>query len=311
MHLNCVDVDLVVPRLYVYCINHNPIVANSQLTTTLRSIFSKSQIYIMPQKNFSSHDGIKFLEDNINKKDKSLLVDIRKLYYALMCISGLFEYLNFSDGISVYPGSLLVNYVPGLNTTLINRQTSEALELISSNHIGGGDKTIGKHGASLFSVLDQCVTASGRKLLRTSILGPPCDLETIQSRQLAVQELRDDDSLLFGIQTVLRKCPYHLEKTLAWGIRLEKKMDSIYVSEQTVSHCVYMLEALEILPELKSAIHGKSTIFCEMSTHLNSTAFEVLLEALKEAIQPEIRFNLKGQFEFVLVYGGFLGIFNY
>ena len=205
----------------------------------------------------------------------------------------------------------MVNYAAGINTTLINRQTSESLELVKCNHSGGGDKTFGKYGPCLLSVLDQSITASqgtkithfslpknfrrlfsifllqkiypklfenhfhflrkmpcfynptnsGRKLLRTSLLAPPCDLQTIKSRQAAVQEMFDNDSLFFAIQNVLRKCPSHLEKILSWGVRLEKRSDSISVKEQTISHCVYMLEALEVLPELTPFLEGRVILY--------------------------------------------------
>ena len=145
---------------------------------------------------------------------------------------------------------------------MISRQTSQTLELITSNHHEGGDKAVGKHGPCLLSVMDECTTASGRKLLRTSLLAPPTDLNTIQLRQHAIEELSKNDSLFFGVQNVLRKCPTDLQKTLSWGVRLEKKSDSVSIREQTVSHCILIIEALETLPELISIIGmGKSAMF--------------------------------------------------
>jgi len=54
----------------------------------------------MPQKFYSDSVGIDFLEKHINKRCRSLLVDLRKQYFALMSAAALFEHLQTTAGFS-------------------------------------------------------------------------------------------------------------------------------------------------------------------------------------------------------------------
>ena len=249
----------------------------------------------MHSKIFNEAAGKDFLARNTSKVSRSLLVDIDKCSYVVMCVPAVFEFLRVADGLFVHENTLILNLLPICNTAFISRQTAEALELLASNHDYGGDKSFGRHGPCLLSVLDHCITTSGRNLLRSTILAPSTDRKIIMQKHNLVEELLSNESIFFGIQTALLKCPNHLEKTLSWGIRLEKRSQNFQsYHEQTVSQCILMLEALEVLPEIQAAIHfGQNPILKKFTKKLENTAFTNFLQELNLTIQPNVRFKIK------------------
>lgn len=57
---------------------------------------------------------------------------------------------------------------------------------------------------SLLGTMDRCVTPMGRRLLRASILQPPCDDRLIENRQSCVAELVANRSLSVSLQVIGR-----------------------------------------------------------------------------------------------------------
>ncbi len=92
---------------------------------------------------------------------------------------------------------------------------------------------------SLFSVLNRCRTAMGRRTLKEWILSPLQDIGSIEKRQDSIQELAGDNSLRRQIQSCLSSCG-DMEKAIS---RLTLKMG--YPSE-----LVAIRETLRVLPML-------------------------------------------------------------
>ena len=86
------------------------------------------------------------------------------------------------------------------------------LELLE--RLGGGSAT-----GTLFSVLDRCVTAMGRRLLRFWLLHPLQDIEGIRARQDAVEELAKRPLFREGLRDALRGV-YDLERLAARTVAL-------------------------------------------------------------------------------------------
>lgn len=67
---------------------------------------------------------------------------------------------------------------------------------------------------SLYSVLDQCCTKFGKRLLNFWICSPSCDKSVIIERQEAIKELMENTELLSDIRLIFAKLP-DLERQLA------------------------------------------------------------------------------------------------
>lgn len=61
--------------------------------------------------------------------------------------------------------------------------------------------SLGRNNHTLFGVLNYTKTAGGSRRLRSNILEPLVDVETINMRLDCVQELLQDEELFFGLQS--------------------------------------------------------------------------------------------------------------
>lgn len=62
-----------------------------------------------------------------------------------------------------------------------------------------------RNGHTLFGVLNYTRTPGGSRRLRSNILEPLVDAETIKTRLDCVQEFLQDEELFFGLQAVISK----------------------------------------------------------------------------------------------------------
>ena len=143
-------------------------------------------------------------------------------YYALATTAALLKYVEHIQHIVYEPKSMKIEFQTSQGATLIGKlkylislintlisysnylfiiildvESAICLELVSSQ---GPQKN-----HSLFSSLDRCVTPMGRRLLRSSILQPPCVEDVIIKRQICVSELVRNRNLHTILQVQMSK----------------------------------------------------------------------------------------------------------
>lgn len=77
-------------------------------------------------------------------------------------------------------------------------EATHQLEILQPIHSSTEKRTC------LFGVLDNCVTQIGKRVLRSIILQPSCDLDFIKSTHKCIAELRENPILLASIEEHLR-----------------------------------------------------------------------------------------------------------
>ena len=123
-----------------------------------------------------------------------------------ICAAGaILDYLNETQKQTSTQIDSLTPYRTGSQLE-IDEATRKSLEITST--IRGGHR----HG-SLLGVLDYCVTPMGSRMLGEVLSSPLTDIETLQSRQSAIEECYRDDSLVAAIREQLRKV-YDLSRIL-------------------------------------------------------------------------------------------------
>ncbi|KAK2107154.1 MutS protein msh4 [Saguinus oedipus] len=96
---------------------------------------------------------------------------------------------------SIYaPKSLKICFQGSEQTAMIDSSSAQNLELLINNQDCRNNHT-------LFGVLNYTKTPGGSRRLRSNILEPLVDIETITMRLDCVQELLQDEELFFGLQS--------------------------------------------------------------------------------------------------------------
>ncbi|XP_064929349.1 mutS protein homolog 4 isoform X6 [Columba livia] len=147
-----------------------------------------------------------------------------------------------------------------------------------------------KNGHTLFGVLNYTKTAGGSRRLRSNILEPPVDAETINMRLDCVQELLQDEELFFGLQAVISKF-LDTEQLLSVLVQIPKQ-DTVKTAESKITNLIYLKHTLELVEPLKAALRSCDTSLLKAYYHcLEDTRFGIILEKITTVINDDTRYT--------------------
>ncbi|XP_033614120.1 mutS protein homolog 4 isoform X3 [Fukomys damarensis] len=149
-----------------------------------------------------------------------------------------------------------------------------------------------KNNHTLFGVLNYTKTPGGSRRLRSNILEPLVDIETINMRLDCVQELLQDEGLFFGLQSVISKF-LDTEQLLSVLVQIPKQ-DTVNAAESKITNLIYLKHTLELVAPLKNALKNcNTTLLRAYYGSLEDTRFEIILAKIKTVINDDVRY-IKG-----------------
>ncbi|GMH42445.1 hypothetical protein BSKO_10364 [Bryopsis sp. KO-2023] len=141
------------------------------------------------------------------------------LYLAFGAAGALLKYMEESESVVLMANSLH-NWLGPLKKPCdrnnhhldmhmqLNHTTVESLELLGPTCQPSNKRKC----SSLFQVMNRTKTACGSRLLRSHLLQPLTDIETLSCRYDCVQELVADDEMMFNVGDALAKFPRDMDK---------------------------------------------------------------------------------------------------
>ncbi|XP_017589309.1 PREDICTED: mutS protein homolog 4 isoform X5 [Corvus brachyrhynchos] len=147
-----------------------------------------------------------------------------------------------------------------------------------------------KNGHTLLGVLNYTKTPGGSRRLRSNILEPLVDAETINTRLDCVQELLQDEELFFGLQAVISKF-LDTEQLLSVLVQIPKQ-DTVKTAESKITNLIYLKHTLELVEPLKAALRSCSTqLLKAYYNSLEDTRFGIILEKITTVINDDTRYT--------------------
>ncbi|XP_056350222.1 mutS protein homolog 4 isoform X4 [Oenanthe melanoleuca] len=147
-----------------------------------------------------------------------------------------------------------------------------------------------KNGHTLLGVLNYTKTPGGSRRLRSNILEPPVDAETINTRLDCVQELLQDEELFFGLQAVISKF-LDTEQLLSVLVQIPKQ-DTVKTAESKITNLIYLKHTLELVEPLKAALRSCNTqLLKAYYSSLEDTRFGIILEKITSVINDDTRYT--------------------
>ncbi|XP_074687818.1 mutS protein homolog 4 isoform X5 [Strix aluco] len=147
-----------------------------------------------------------------------------------------------------------------------------------------------KNGHTLFGVLNYTKTPGGSRRLRSNILEPLVDAETINIRLDCVQELLQDEELFFGLQSVISKF-LDTEQLLSVLVQIPKQ-DTVKTAESKITNLIYLKHTLELVEPLKAALSSCNTpLLKAYYNSLEDTRFGIILEKITTVINDDTRYT--------------------
>jgi len=194
----------------------------------------------------SLHRGLFLYENALNKIKRHFNIvsldcfDISDKYFSISCCGALLEYLEETQKIKLIHINK-ITYYSTFDYLMLDHNTRRNLELTETI------RHRSRRGTLLW-VLDKTVTAMGGRLLRKWIEQPLTDIDEIQKRLDAVEELYKNESLRRTLRELL---------------------DNVYDIERLISKLIYnaanakdllsLKTSLMFLPDIKSCISATSS----------------------------------------------------
>ncbi|XP_037355926.1 mutS protein homolog 4 isoform X2 [Talpa occidentalis] len=184
---------------YLYEVLKMIAVACGLMSSQLSQLKDKNVNFTTIQrKYFNETKGLEYIEQLCITEFSTVLMEVQSKYYCLAAVAALVKYVEFIQNSVYAPKSLKICFQGSEQTAMIDSSTAQNLELLINNQDCRSNHT-------LFGVLNYTKTPGGSRRLRSNILEPLVDIETIHMRLDCVHELLQDEELFFGLQSVISR----------------------------------------------------------------------------------------------------------
>uniref|UniRef100_A0A7N6AI53 DNA mismatch repair protein n=1 Tax=Anabas testudineus TaxID=64144 RepID=A0A7N6AI53_ANATE len=206
-------------------------------------------------------------------------------YYCLATAAALLKYLEFIQN-SVYAAkSLKVIFKGSEQTAMIDSASATNLELVVNNRDHRSEHT-------LLGVLNHTKTPGGARRLRSNILEPLLDVDTINIRLDTIQELLQDEELFFGLKNAIGHF-LDIDQLLSVLVQIPK-LETVQVAEAKITRVIQLKHTLDLVPRLRMVLTNCNTALLKAySASLEDKRFDMILEQIKTVINDDTTY-LKG-----------------
>ncbi|XP_075243808.1 mutS protein homolog 4-like [Convolutriloba macropyga] len=253
------------------------------LLKLLRSHFEQVEIVSFDRKFFNENQGLDCFHRLCHREFTQVLFEIREKYYCLSALAAVAKYAEFVQRVVYHSASLAFFFTSHMSCMKIQYNSVTQLELIRN-------MSNPKSRESLFGILNHCKTPGGQKMLRTNLLVPPKDLDTILDRQQVVEELVANEEFLNRLRTRLVNFS-DLYKLLNICVRSplagngSSAANSDDFNQKLILHMLQLKACLESVPSMLDCIKfGRSKLF--------QTAASILADGKAEKLSELVRRNL-------------------
>uniref|UniRef100_A0A3P8U5S2 MutS homolog 4 n=1 Tax=Amphiprion percula TaxID=161767 RepID=A0A3P8U5S2_AMPPE len=236
------------------------------------------------RKYFNERKGLEYIQQLCAPEFGTVLMEVQAKYYCLAAAAALLKYLEFLQN-SVYAAkSLKVSFKGSEQTAMIDSTSATNLELVVNN------RDHSEH--TLLGVLNHTKTPGGARRLRSNILEPLVDVDTINIRLDSIQELLQDEELFYGLKNAIGHF-LDIDQLLSVLVQIPKQ-ETVQVAEAKITHVIQLKHTLDLVPRLRMALKNCNTALLKAySTALEDNRFDMILEQIKTVINYDTTY-LKG-----------------
>uniref|UniRef100_A0A667XC79 DNA mismatch repair protein n=1 Tax=Myripristis murdjan TaxID=586833 RepID=A0A667XC79_9TELE len=237
------------------------------------------------RKYFNESKGLDYIQQLCAPEFSTVLMEVQAKYYCLAAAAAVLKYLEFIQNSVYAPKSLKVSFKGSEQTAMIDSVSVTNLELVVNNRDHRSEHT-------LFGILNHTKTAGGARRLRSNILEPLLDVDTINIRLDTIHELLQDEELFFGLKNAISHF-LDIDQLLSVLVQIPK-LETVQVAEAKITHVIQLKHTLDLVPPLRMVLKNCSTALLKAySTSLEDNRFDMILEQIKTVINDDTTY-LKG-----------------
>ncbi|KAL3667974.1 hypothetical protein V7S43_006851 [Phytophthora oleae] len=206
-------------------------------------------------------------------------INVGRNYVTMASVACVIKYIEYIQGVYIAQNSMKVVLSPSTRKLLMDQATVSALELVQG--------TRGKHDSqSLCKMLNNTQTSAGNRLLRSTMLQPPCHLKTIQARHDVVGIFLDNPAWVFDVIEELREF-VDLDRLLSQLVFVPKVITP-RGSRIAIGSVIALKHTLECLPKLVSCLETTSVKLDQPCILLDS-----IIQSLRDEQFTEIKADIE------------------
>uniref|UniRef100_A0A3Q2PPU5 DNA mismatch repair protein n=1 Tax=Fundulus heteroclitus TaxID=8078 RepID=A0A3Q2PPU5_FUNHE len=236
------------------------------------------------RKYYNEKKGLEYIQQLCAPEFATVLMEVQAKYYCLATAAALLKYLEFIQSSFYAVKSLKVIYKGSEQTAMIDSASAANLELVVNN------RDHNEH--TLLGVLNHTKTPGGARRLRSNILEPLLDVDSINTRLDTIQELLQNEELFFGLKNAVG---YFLDIDRLLSVLVQiPKQETVQAAEAKITHVIQLKHTLDLVPQLRVVLKTCSTALLKAySATLEDNRFDTILEQIKTVVNCDTTY-LKG-----------------
>ncbi|KAE8739731.1 hypothetical protein FOCC_FOCC014775, partial [Frankliniella occidentalis] len=268
--------EILIPNTFVDSSQPN------KLYSLLEEKFPFTNMTKVQRRLFRDSDGLEKVQNLCLPENSSCQLVVQDRFYALAAAAALLKYVEYVQNVIFAAHSLKVEYQGAHDGTLIDVKTAKNLELLLNQQSNTVTHT-------LVGIMDHCCTHGGSRLLRASLLHPPCSLPIITSRQDGVQEMLENSEMAQKIREILKEMP-DVEQLLTLCMLTPSTVGGTQCMEKRINYVLMLKTTLEILPLLGAALeNSQSTLLGKAKECLKDSRGDVMKARILETLHEDVK----------------------
>ncbi|CAK3852593.1 related to MSH4-meiosis-specific [Lecanosticta acicola] len=232
-----------------------------------------ADIVLLDRQYWSEGAGLDYVDQLAFESDvESIKTSVSGKYYTVCSFAALMKYADLGLARRFSSRSLRIKYEPSEGSMMIDVATLQSLELVQ-NLCNPQSRDC------LFGLLNETLTYMGGRLLRSNILQPVTDPETLGKRYDAVEELSTKEEMFYAVRQALK--PFlDGDKILTQLISVPKEA-SPFVAEQAINNVIMLKHLVSLVKPVFEALTGARSEMLQtirlMCTSENTEPVEVII----------------------------------
>ncbi|XP_062325919.1 mutS protein homolog 4 isoform X1 [Osmerus eperlanus] len=251
----------------------------TKLYSLITENFQAVAFTAIQRKYFNERKGLEYIQQLCAPEFSTVLMEVQAKYYCLAAAAALLKYFEFIQNSIYAPKSLKVIFTGSEQTAMIDSASASNLELVVNNRDHRSEHT-------LLGVLNYTKTPGGGRRLRSNILEPLVDVDTLNIRLDTVQELLQNEDLFFGLKNAIGHF-LDIDQLLSALVQIPKQ-ETVQVAESKITHVIQLKHTLELIPPLRMVLKNCDTALLKAySSSLEDNRFDMILEQVKTVINED------------------------
>ncbi|KAJ9645092.1 MutS protein msh4 [Coniosporium tulheliwenetii] len=235
-----------------------------------------SKITLLDRRYWAETTGLEYIQQLAFAEDvEAIKISIGGNYFAVCCIAAVLKYIELGLSKTFPFHSLRIKYEPSEGSMMIDASTIRSLELIQNLQNP-------KSRDCLFGLLNETLTPMGARLLRSNILQPLTDPETLNIRYDALEELTTKEEMFFAIRQGLsyaQLLPIHADLIVV------PTRPSVQHTEQSINQVIMLKQFVNSVKPIYEALTGARSA---MLTNIRELCASENVEPVQELIDGVI-----------------------